>query len=384
MISTLYKPDIKYKICTKTVMDNIADPDISFDEKGVCNYYYEFKNKLTFGIPSKADSEKQIQKIIFQIKKQGANKKYDCIIGVNGGVDSSYVTYLVKKMGLRPLAVHLDNGWDSELAVKNIEKVLKTLDIDLHTIVLDWDKFKDLQLSFLKASVPDIEIPSDHIINAAMYEVANRFGIRYILSGMNFRTEGLLPSSWARGYLDWKYIKSVHNQFGSTSLQSFPHLSIGKLFYLSFIKGIRVINILNYVDLDKKNIVDILKNELGYQPYSGKHHESIYTRFLQSYILPKKFGIDKRKAHYTCQIIGTGEITREEALHKLRQPFALPQQILDDKEYVIKKLGITETEFENILHLPVKSILDYPNNYKLEQLFRKVLNMLRKKGMAPK
>lgn len=372
-----------YKICSKTVMDTIADPDIIFDEKGVCNYYYEFTEKLKIRVPSTIRAENELNRITAAIKKSGKNKEYDCIIGVSGGVDSTYTAWLVKKMGLRPLAVHLDNGWDSELAVKNIENILKRLDIDLYTEVLDWEMFRDLQLSFLKASTPDGEIPTDHAILAVLYKMAAKFKVKYIISGMNFRSEGMLPPSWGRGYLDWRYIRSVHKIFGSKSLKSFPHLSVSGFLYYNICKRIRSISILNYVDFTKKEAIKVICNDLDWQNYGGKHHESVYTRFYQAYILPVKFGIDKRKAHLTCLITSTGEVTREQALEELKTPPADPKLIEDDKAYLFKKLGITSAQFDEIMNTPVKSILDYPNIYWAEMRFRRTLLKLRKMGLMP-
>ena len=376
---------MSYQICTKTVMDNIGDPDITFDKDGVCNYYYEFLEKLEYRLPKVETRDAELQKIVDNIKAQGQGKQYDCLIGVSGGVDSSYVAWLVKKKyGLRPLAVHVDNGWNSELAVKNVENILKILDIDLYTVVLDWEVFKDWQLSFLKAGTPDAEVPTDHVITASMYQIADKFGIKHIISGMNFRNEGLLPKSWARGYLDWKYLSGVQSKFGTTDINSLPHMNWSKFFYYNLVKKIRLVNVLNYMDFNKNEALQVLQQELQYKPYAGKHHESIYTRFFQSYILPKKFNIDKRKAHLTCLIIGSNEITRDEALRKLQEPIAPAQQIADDKEYVIKKFEITEAEFDNMMRAQPKTIFDYPNTHVWELRFRRWLNRLRRKGMAPK
>lgn len=372
-----------YQICTKTVMDTIGDPDITFDENGVCNYYHEFQARLKIRVPPAEEAAKQLDALVIKIKEGGKGKPYDCIIGVSGGVDSTYTAWLVKKMGLRPLAVHLDNGWNSELAVNNIENILNKLGIDLYTEVLDWEMFKDLQLSFLKASTPDGEIPTDHAITALLYRIAAKYGIKYIISGMNSRSEGMLPPSWARGHLDWKYIRGVQKQFGTKKLDSFPHLTISKFLYYNLVKGIRIISILNYVDFRKETATEIIRNELGWRNYGGKHYESIYTRFYQSCILPEKFNIDKRKAHLTCLIISTGEVTREQALEVLKQPTADPKMMEDDKEYVIKKLDITASYFDQIMASQVKSILDYPNNHRLERKFRKLLNQLREKKILP-
>lgn len=374
---------LNYKICTKTVMDTIGDPDIKFDENGVCNYYYEFLEKLKIRVPDASIGRLFLQKLVNKIKKNGIGKQYDCIIGVSGGIDSTYTALLVKQLGLRPLAVHLDNGWNSELAVKNIENTLKKLNIDLYTEVLDWEMFRDLQLSFLKASTPDGEIPTDHAILAVLYKTASDFNVKYIISGMNFRNEGMLPPSWANGYLDWKYIKSIHKQFGSKSLKSYPHLSVFKFLFYNIIKGIRSVSFINYIDFKKEEAVRILQNELSWNNYGGKHYESIYTRFYQAYILPTKFNIDKRKAHLTCLISSTGEISRDDALKILEKPLMDSKLMQDDKEYLLKKLEISSSEFDEIMNYPIKSIHDYPNIHKLEMNFRKILHILRKLKFLP-
>lgn len=372
-----------YQICTKTVMDTVGDQDITFDEHGVCNYYYEYTEKLKVRIAPKEIAEKQLEVLIDKIKQHGKNKQYDCLIGVSGGVDSTYVAWLVKKLGLRPLAVHLDNGWNSELAVKNIENILNKLNIDLYTEVLDWNEFRDLQLSFLKASTPDGEIPTDHAIGAILYKIADKYGIKYIINGQNFRNEGMLPSSWARGYLDWKYIRSVQKIFGTEKLSTFPHLKPLEFILYNTVKGIKTFSILNYIDFNKQDAMKTIENELGWKYYGGKHYESIYTRFYQSYILPEKFNIDKRKAHYSCLIMSTGELSREQALELLKQPTADPKIMEEDRSYIIKKLGITEESFEQIMQAPIKTIYDYPNIHKYELFFRKSLLRLRKLGIMP-
>ena len=372
-----------YRICTKTVMENHSDPDITFDSDGVCNYYGEFTEKLKIRVPESHIAEKQLAKMVDDIKASGKGKKYDCVIGLSGGVDSSYTALLVKRLGLRPIAVHMDNGWNSELAVKNIENIVEKLDIDLYTEVLDWESFKKLQLAFLRASTPDGEIPSDHAIVATMYSVAAKFGIKYIISGMNFRNEGMLPPSWARGYLDWKYIRSVNKQFGGINLKNYPHLNFFKFIYMNTLKGIKNISLINYIDFKKEEAVVEIEKELGWKNYGGKHHESIYTRFYQSYILPNKFGIDKRRAHYSCLIMSSNELSREQALEKLKETASDPKQMEIDRTYLLKKLDISSDEFDTIMKSPVKTIYDYPNNHKWELWFRKTLLVLRKKGLAP-
>jgi hypothetical protein len=266
--------------------------------------------------------------------------------------------------------VHLDNGWDSELAVNNIHKALKTLDIDLHTHVIDWEEFKDLQLAFLKASTPDSEIPTDHAIVSLLYQMAEKIGVKYIIIGRNVRTETHIAPAWSMGHFDWKYIESVHGQFGHVPLKTFPHRSRRQELY--YREKQQLVNILDYVDYVKKDAIRILEQELGWQYYGGKHFESIYTRFFQGYILPRKFGYDKRRGHFSS-LICSGEMTREQALEALKEPpYSLEMQEAD-REYVIKKFGITEEEFERIMNLPKKTIYDYPS-YTLDD--RRLVNRL--------
>jgi len=349
--------ETKYQICSRCVMDT-TDPEITFDDAGVCNHchkYDELINKLVF----EGDKGREIlSHIVDEIKRSGAGKEYDCIIGVSGGVDSSFVAYKVKELGLRPLAVHLDNGWDSELAVKNIELFLKKLDIDLYTNVLDWEEFKNLQISFLKASTPDSEIPTDHAIWAVLHEMADKIKIKYIIFGCNLRTESHMPRSWSHGHMDWKYIRSIQQQFGDIPLNSYPHMNFVK--YVKNMVFHKSINILNYLDYSKTDAIKILENEIGWKYYGGKHYESIYTRFFQGYILPKKFGFDKRRMHLSS-LICSGEITRSDAIEELRsEPYPVDLQN-QDKEYVIKKFGITSEEFNDLMNLPKKEFDDYPS-----------------------
>ena len=360
-----------YRICTNCIMDT-SDPEITFDKEGICNHckLYDRNSKYLF-------SEKELEKEVEKIKQNGKGKKYDCIIGVSGGVDSTMVAYLTKKFGLRPLAVHLDNGWDSELAVSNIEKILKKLDIDLYTYVLDWEEFKDLQLSFLKASVANAEIPTDHAIAAVLYNTAINKGVNYIITGGNIVTEGIIPESWGYHARDLKHLEAVHRRFGKTKLKDFPKLGLIKWAYGTFIKKIKVIPILNYVPYIKKDAKEFIQKEIGWRDYGLKHYESIYTRFFQGYILPRKFGFDKRRAHLSS-LINSGQITREEALKEMeKNPYPSEELLKEDKEYVIKKLGLTEKEFEDIMAQKVKSYKDYPNddwffyNHNLFAFFKK-------------
>ena len=345
------------KVCTRCVMDT-SDPDITFDEHGVCNRCHEYDQMAKKEVFSGPEGERRLLEMVERIKHDGEGKKYDCLIGISGGVDSTFVAYKVKQYGLRPLAVHLDNGWDSELAVNNIHKALNILGIDLHTHVINWEEFKDLQVAFLKASTPDSEVPSDHAIVSLMYQIADRMDIPYVISGRNVRTETHVAPAWSMGHFDWKYIESVHKLYGKVPLKTYPHRTVED--EAKYRQKQVWFDILNYVDYVKKDAIKIMERELGWQYYGGKHYESIYTRFFQGYILPVKFGYDKRKGHLSS-LICSGEVTREEALAELRQPTYAPALQEEDREYVIKKLGLTEGEFEEIMKAPLKTIYDYPS-----------------------
>lgn len=347
----------KYQICIRCIMDT-TDPDIEFDQNGVCNHCHNYDRMAREYI---VDGEAGLQyagQIAGWIKERGRNKSYDCIIGVSGGVDSTYLAYRVKELGLRPLAVHLDNGWDSELAVKNIELTLNGLGIDLYTHVLDWEEFKNLQVAFLKASTPDSEIPTDHAIAAVLYQMAEKMGIHYVIVGTNVRTETHLPKAWSQGHNDWRYINGVHRKFGNGRLRTFPHQG-----WFTFLRNkltIRTVSLLNYMNYNKADAMRFLEDKLNWRYYGGKHYESIYTRFYQGYILPVKFGYDKRRVHLSS-LICSGEVTREEALAEVQSPSYAPSMQEEDRAYVAKKLGLTADEFEAIMRLPKKSYWDYPS-----------------------
>ncbi len=371
-----------YQRCTRCIMDT-SDPDITFDKDGVCNHCHRYDDQLNIRVYSESEGKKALNELVGNIKRAGKGKDYDCIIGVSGGVDSTYVAYLTKKLGLNPLAIHFDNGWNSELAVSNIEKVLNKLDIDLYTYVIDWEEFKDLQLSFLKASTPDGEIPSDHAINALLFQEASKRGIKYIINGMNFKTESMSVPKWAYGHADWKYIKSVHKIFGTKKLKKYPHYTLFDTFNYLFVKRIKLISILNYIDYNKEEVMKVLQQDLDWKYYGGKHYESVYTRFYQAYILPKKFNIDKRIGHQS-DLIRSGNVTREQALEEIKKEIADPALLAQDKEFVIKKLSLTEAGFEDIMNAKPKLFTDYPNNFDKVQKLKGVMNDLRAKGTMSK
>ncbi len=252
----------EHRICTRCVMDT-TDPEIKFDENGVCNHCKRYEELVRLKLLTGEEREKRLKEIVGKIKRYGKNKKYDCIIGVSGGVDSSYVAYIAKKLGLRPLAVHLDNGWDTELAISNIEKILKKLDIDLYTYVVDWEEFRDLQLAYFKASVVDIEVVTDHAIIAALYDIADKRKIKYILSGSNIVTEGIMPNSWGYNKNDLRNLKDIYKRYGTVKLKTYPTMGLFKWLYYRFIKGIQTIPLLNYMDYNKKKAKKLLISEFN-------------------------------------------------------------------------------------------------------------------------
>ena len=348
------------RICTRCVMDS-SDPDIRFDESGVCNYCTDWlvrlRNETFVGHPTQ-----NLDALVERIKQVGKGREFDCVIGVSGGVDSTYVAYLVKRqLGLRPLAVHLDNGWNSELAVDNINRALTTLGIELFTHVIDWDEFRDLQLSFFKASVTNIEIATDHGINAILHRMAAKHGIKYIINGGNIRGEGIYPKSWGWYNLDLRHLRAIHRRFGTRPLRTFPQLSLATFAFNTFVRGIRTTPILNYVDYNRPKAQELLQNELGWRPYGGKHYESVFTRFFQGYILPRKFGVDKRRPHLATLVVA-GDISREHALQELeRDPYA-DADFESDLSFTLKKLQFSREAFEAYMQAPPRSHRDYPTN----------------------
>jgi N-acetyl sugar amidotransferase len=355
--------DQEYKQCARCVMDT-SDPYITFDEKGYCNHCIEFFEKTSKLVYQGESSDKELEIMVQKIKNSVPKGKYDCLIGISGGVDSCYVAYKAKQLGLNPLAVHMDNGWNSEEAVNNIKKVCTKLNIDYQSYVLDWEEFRDIQLAFLKSSIVEIEIPTDTAIPAALHKVADEHNIKYIISGGNYATEGILPDSWFYDPKDLKLLKSIHKQFGTKPLKTFPAFDYKKEIYYKMIKGIKIFYLLNYLPFSKEGAMNILKDKLDWKYYGGKHYESKFTGFVQSYIQPVKFNVDYRKATFSTQIC-TGEISREEAIEALKKPPYNPDKIGQEKEYVAKKLGLTPDEFEEILNSPPKTYRDYPNDEKM-------------------
>ena len=366
------------KVCSRCVMD-FSVPKIEFDDKGICSVCKAAENKRKH-VLIKNDPEKvKLLQLIADIKHSARNQKYDCVIGVSGGVDSSYVAYLVKDLGLNPLAVHLDNGWNSELSVKNIQTILLKLDIDLYTHVINWEEFKDLQLSFLKSSIANAEIPSDQAITAILYKIANKFNLKYIINGGNINSESIMPETWMEDNLDTTLIKAVHRRFGSVKLKTYPMMGYLKLAYYTFVKRIRYIGILNYIDFNKNEAMEFLQTTYGWKPYKGKHFESIFTRWFQAFLLPKKFNIDKRKAHFSSLIIAD-QMTKKDAELMLQSPPIEEALALEDCEYVKEKFNLSDLDFRNIIQSSRVSINEFKNDQWKLNRFKKFVDYSRNKA----
>lgn len=346
-----------HRTCKRCVSDTTI-PGIRFSSQGVCNYC-DIHDEMESKYPLGARGQEELAKKVAEIKRQGQGKDYDIIVGVSGGRDSTYALHKVVELGLRPLAVHFDNGWNSEIAVTNIKNATTKLGVDLHTIVADWDEFRDLQIAFLKASVSDAEIPTDVAIHGTLHQVAAEEGIRAVVFAHSFRTEGVMPIGWT--YMDGRYIQGIHRRFGRRKkLKTIPNFKLTDFFYYTFVRRIEVIPILNYFPYDQKEVDAFLTSELGWTYYGGHHHESFYTHFFQSYLLPRKFGIDKRKVEYSA-LIRSGQMKRKEALVELREvPYPYEDELVD---YVISKLELTRDEFEEIVARERKSFHDYPTYY---------------------
>jgi len=368
----LDKSDPLYRQCTVTVMDNIADPDIRFDENGICNYYHDYHNAESKYVYAGEQGKARLDELVSKIKKEGKDKRYDCLIGLSGGVDSTYVAWLAKELGLRPLAVHLDNGWDSELAVMNVENIIKKCGFDLFSLVIDWEEFKDIQLAYLRASVVDIEVVSDHAIFASMYKLAKQHHTGYILSGTNIVTEYIMPPSWLYDKMDWANLRDIHSRFGRRRLNTYPSFDFKKAVYYNAVLRLNPISILNYVPYIKKDVKEVIKRELDWKDYGGKHYESQFTKFYQAYILPEKFHIDKRKAHLST-LICSGQMTREEALAELEKPLYNPDDLRSDMEYVLKKFALSQAEFDKIMQLPINRHQSFKSDRRLKERY---MNML--------
>lgn len=366
-----------YKVCSRCVMDE-TDANIKFDEHGVCNHCHRFDEVQSLQLFSGVDGETRLQNIVDKIKKEGAGKEYDCIIGLSGGVDSSYLAVKIKDFGLRPLVVHVDAGWNSELAVSNIEKIIKHCGYDLHTHVMNWEEMRDLQLSYMKAAVANQDVPQDHAFFSSMYHFAVKNDIKYILSGGNLATEAVFPDSWHGSAMDAINLKDIHRTYGSKPLRDYKTISFFEYyFWYPFAKGMRTVRPLNFMEYDKREAEKYLQETVGYRSYARKHGESIFTKLFQNYYLPTKFGYDKRKLHYSSMIL-SGQMSREEAVVKLAEPLYAADELENDIDYFCKKMRVNRQQFDELMQAPIHDYSDFKSWDKLQGVAKKSQVFLQK------
>jgi N-acetyl sugar amidotransferase len=345
-----------------------SDPSIKFDSKGVCDYCNNFKKNIFPQWQTDTAGEKKLLKIAEGIRLEGKGKDFDCIIGLSGGLDSSYCTYITKEiMGLRPLLFHVDAGWNTDHAVKNIEKLVDGLGLDLYTEVINWEEMKDLQVSFLKAQIPDVDLPQDIAFFSTLYQFARKNGIKYVITGGNYSTECCKePEEWGGyGCIDKLLITDIHSKYGEKPLKSFPVVDVFKsrILYKLFY-GFRVLNPLNFVPFVKADAENKLNQLFGWEKFTHKHHESRFTRFYEDYWLPRKFGFEKRRAHFSSLIM-TGQMTREDAITRISKPELDEHFLKQEFRYVANKLGLSVEELEQIFGGTNRTYKDYKNNRKM-------------------
>lgn len=360
-------------------MDTSAT-DISFDEHGVCSYCTEFLSRSGHILHKEPlQRTQELNTFVAKVKAEGKGKPYDCIIGVSGGVDSSWVLVQAVKLGLRPLAVHMDNGWNSELAQNNIANLVRGLDVDLYTHVIDWNEYKKLMQAFFDANVIDIELLYDNAMLAVNYQQAAKYKIKFILSGSNQATEGMrMPKAWNWLKFDKRHIKSLGKRGGVTRLDTFPSIGTLQFIWYEFLLNIHWTPFLDYFDFNKNLAMETLKNEYGYKPYPYKHYESIFTRFYQGYILPNKFYVDKRRLHLST-LVASGQMERIEALKDLEGiPYPTTQSLEDDRKYFLKKMGWRNDELEQYIAKPCVQHSEYPTEKPAWDFFLLVYKFIRR------
>ncbi len=351
---------MQYQICTRCVMDT-SDPEIKFDEAGICSHCREFDEVTSKQWFPNAEGQRRLEQLIAQIKRSGQGKEYDCILGLSGGVDSSYLAIKAKEWGLRPLVMHVDAGWNSELAVANVERIVKFCNYDLHTRVMNWEEMRDLHVAYLQSGVANQDIPQDHAFAASLYKFAVENDIHYVMSGGNIATESILPLSWQGPNMDGISIRGIHKLFGKKPLADYKTVSFFE-YYLKFpfIDKLNVVRPLNFLDYNKDMAIEEMVKLTGWRPYERKHGESLFTKLFQNYYLPVKFGFDKRRPHYSSLIV-SGQATREWALSKLVEPLYDPQELEVDIAFFTKKLRISRKQFDDYMTADNKHCTDYPN-----------------------
>lgn len=379
-IKRMIKLDMR--ICTRCIMDT-SDPNIEFDSAGICNHCHNFDRNMRPNWHPDSSGRRTLNELVAAMKREGRSRPYDCAIGLSGGVDSSYLAYVARKeFGLRLLAVHVDGGWNSELATRNIENIVRKLDIDLHTHVVDWEEMQDLQRAFLRAGLANQDVPQDHAFFSALYSNAQAYGLRYVLSGGNIATESVMPSEWAYNAMDLKHLEAVHRLFGNGRLRTFPRVNFFRYYFWNrYVKRMQVVRPLNYLPYVKNDAIATLQREVGFQYYGGKHFESRFTKWQQLYYRPRKFGYDERRA-YLSSLILSGQLTRIDALEVLANDTDNERQAENDTAYILKKLSISEDEFSHIMDQPPKTFRDYPSNYALFNLKSSLRDWISSLGIA--
>lgn len=360
-------------------MDTTSDPHLVLDDRGICNYCNDFDEEYS---AQKYDRKKELKKWVDRMKKNGKKREYDCVLGLSGGVDSSYMAHVAKRLGLRVLAVHVDAGWNSEIAVENIQKICKKLEYDLHTVVIDWDTIKEIQRSFFFSGLANLDTPQDHVFAAAVFQMARKYKIKYILNGANFATEGILSSAWQNDTDDIRLIRDVCKKNGRRKIdfRKYPHYTyLDKHFWIPRFYKLERVFILNYIDYSKKKAMETLEKEYGWIYYGGKHYESRLTKFVQEYYLPKRYGWDKRRDHLSSLIVG-GEMCREDALKEILLPPEEAAIIEDDIEYVLKKVEISRDEFNALMQAPWRTADDYKNQDRYDEVLKKIKKIIKYKG----
>jgi N-acetyl sugar amidotransferase len=368
-----------YRVCTRCVMDT-SDPEISFDENGICNHCREFDTVTRLHWHPDAHGADLWRNEIERIKEEGKGKEYDSILGLSGGVDSSYLALKVYEAGLRPLVVHVDAGWNSELAVANIEALVKYCNFDLHTHVINWEDMRDLQLAYLRAGVANQDVPQDHAFFASLYHFAVNNGIRTIFSGGNTATEGIFPTSWHGSAMDAINLRAIHSKFGSRKLKSYPTISFFEYyFYFPFVRKMRTVRPLNFMPYEKQAAMEELERKCGWRSYGRKHGESLFTKLFQNFILPTKFGYDKRRPHLSSLVV-SGQLTREEALKALEEPLYQPDELETDLNYFCKKLRISRAELDGMLAAANRHHSEFPNWARWQDLAKSAQRLMERFG----
>ncbi|CAM5188322.1 hypothetical protein CDEF62S_02700 [Castellaniella defragrans] len=361
-----------------------SDPDISFDGDGVCSHCHNFDEVTSKSWYPNEEGGRRLSEICDRIRRAGAGQEYDCILGLSGGIDSSYLALKIKDYGLRPLVVHVDAGWNSELAVFNIEQITNYCGYDLHTQVIDWEEMRDLQVAYLRSGVANQDVPQDHAFFTSLYRFAVKNRIRYVISGGNIATESVFPSAWHHAAMDADNMLAIHRKFGTRRLKTFPHIGIFQYYlYFPFIYKMKTVRPLNYMPYDKGSALQFLKETIGYKDYGRKHGESVFTKFFQNYYLPKKFGYDKRRPHLSSQIM-SGQMSRNDAMRALEEPLYDERELREDMEYVARKLGLSVAELEQLCSGHGRDYSEYDNwdgKYRLVKSAQQFVERIRGRGL---